>query len=52
MDDPLDEQVEHVVNGFRDLTAKQQAEAWMEIEKFWKSLTDEQAADPNDPGEP
>jgi len=52
MDELMDEQIERLVSGFRDLTSRQQAVAWMEIEKFWKSLTDDEAADPDHPGEP
>ena len=52
MDELMDEQVKSVVNGFRALTSRQQAVAWMDIEKYWKSLTDEEASDPDDPGKP
>lgn len=33
MDDPVD----NVVEGFRNLTAGEQTRAWIEIEEIWKS---------------
>ena len=36
----MEQAVETVVDGFRNLTPKQQTVAWIEIERIWKNLQD------------
>jgi hypothetical protein len=48
----MNERVEAVVEGFRNLTLLEQTNAYIEIERIWKSWKDDDSEDDPEPESP